>query len=454
MADSKITALTALTSADPANDMIPIVDVSDTPPASGNTKRISINNILAASGTATLASATITGAATVGTTLGVTGVSTFAAGTALLPALTTTGDTNTGIFYPAADTFAVTTGGTERYRVNSTGLGIGVSHTNDLHVKGASGGTTIRLEAITDGLLALIGSASGLISGSPANNLAIRAENGLYLSGGGNATQFILNSAGNLGIGVTPSAWNSDYKALQIKGSSLSNNGGAADLWLAANVFVDSSVQVTYIVNAAATRYRQTAGTHIWDTAVAGTGAIPFTQAMTLTAAGGLLVGVASNPNTARAYFRYDTVTTQPVINSASVVAASTSWSHFIGQSGNGSSITTNDIYIYGNGNIQNVNGVYGTISDLRLKENIADARNYLSDLLKLRVVKYSLKEEASAVANKLGFIAQEVEQVFPAMVDTDPNDGNKGIKTSVLIPMLVKAIQELTARVQTLEAR
>jgi hypothetical protein len=136
------------------------------------------------------------------------------------------------------------------------------------------------------------------------------------------------------------------------------------------------------------------------------------------------------------------------------VVAASTSWSHFIGQSGNGSSITTSNIFIYGNGNIQNVNGVYGTISDLRLKENIADARNYLADLLKLRVVKYSLKEEASEIANKLGFIAQEVEQVFPAMVDTDPNDGNKGIKTSVLIPMLVKAIQELTARVQTLEAR
>jgi hypothetical protein len=67
MADSKITALTALTAADPANDMIPIVDVSDTPPASGNTKRISINNILACSPTATLASATITGDLTVDT---------------------------------------------------------------------------------------------------------------------------------------------------------------------------------------------------------------------------------------------------------------------------------------------------------------------------------------------------------------------------------------------------
>jgi hypothetical protein len=69
MADSKITALTALTAADPVNDMFPVVDVSDTSmAASGTTKKISVNNILGASGTATLASATITGALTVDTT--------------------------------------------------------------------------------------------------------------------------------------------------------------------------------------------------------------------------------------------------------------------------------------------------------------------------------------------------------------------------------------------------
>jgi hypothetical protein len=144
MADAKISALTNLTAADAINDMIPIVDVSDTPPASGNTKRISINNILSSSPTAsgaltvtglvTAGSATITGAATVGTTLGVTGVSTFAAGTAALPALTTTGDTNTGIYYPTADAVGVTAGGAEVTRVTSTGLGIGVTPNTPLAI--------------------------------------------------------------------------------------------------------------------------------------------------------------------------------------------------------------------------------------------------------------------------------------------------------------------------------
>jgi len=78
MADSKITALTALTAADPVNDMFPVVDVSDTTmAASGTTKKISVNNILSSSPTAsgafsvtglvTAGSATITGDLTVDT---------------------------------------------------------------------------------------------------------------------------------------------------------------------------------------------------------------------------------------------------------------------------------------------------------------------------------------------------------------------------------------------------
>jgi hypothetical protein len=60
-----------------------------------------------------------------------TGVSAFSAGTALLPAITTTSDTNTGIFFPAADTIAFTEGGSEVARFNSAGnLGIGTTTPN------------------------------------------------------------------------------------------------------------------------------------------------------------------------------------------------------------------------------------------------------------------------------------------------------------------------------------
>ena len=49
-----------------------------------------------------------------------TGVATFAAGTAAAPAITFTGDTNTGIYSPGADTIAFAEGGTEALRINSS----------------------------------------------------------------------------------------------------------------------------------------------------------------------------------------------------------------------------------------------------------------------------------------------------------------------------------------------
>jgi len=120
-----------------------------------------------------------------------------------------------------------------------------------------------------------------------------------------------------------------------------------------------------------------------------------------------------------------------------------------------GSAAGSDRIYIYGNGNIVNTNNSYGTLSDVKLKENIVDATPKLADLMRLQVRNFNLKLEP--INKHIGFVAQEFEQVFPAMIDESPdldeNNNNlgtttKSIKTSVLIPILVKAIQELSAKV------
>jgi hypothetical protein len=71
-------------------------------------------------------------------TLTTGGAAVFTAGTVSAPAITTTGDTNTGIFFPAADTIAFTEGGAESMRIDSSGfVGIGTtSPTTALQVNG------------------------------------------------------------------------------------------------------------------------------------------------------------------------------------------------------------------------------------------------------------------------------------------------------------------------------
>jgi len=282
----------------------------------------------------------------------------------------------------------------------------------------------------------------------------------------------IKDASGNVGVGVTPSAWGT-FKAIEMNGGSLgSYTGNNLQITLSQNAYYNGTNYI-YKNTQVASRYAQDTGAHIWYNAASGTAgnAITFTQAMTLDASGNLLVGSTSNPNTARMYVRYDGVTTQPVINSASTTSASTSWNHFLGQSGNGSSITTNNIFILGNGNVQNTNNSYGPISDIKVKENIKDATPKLEKLMQVRVVNYNLKGELGYETHtQIGVIAQELEQVFPGLVhetadkDMEGNDlgtTTKGVKMSVFVPMLIKAIQEMKSiiddqatRIAVLEAK
>lgn len=126
------------------------------------------------------------------------------------------------------------------------------------------------------------------------------------------------------------------------------------------------------------------------------------------------------------------------------------------------SDATNTKLQIFSNGNVQNLNGSYGTISDIKNKENIVDATPKLDKLLALKVRNFNLKDDDTKL-KQIGFIAQEFEEVFPSMIEESPDldiDGNKtgettkAIKTTVLVPILVKAIQELNAKVTALEAQ
>jgi len=106
-----------------------------------------------------------------------------------------------------------------------------------------------------------------------------------------------LDSSGNLGLGVTPSAW-SVIKAIQIgstAGSSIYADNGSTIAGVASNAYY-SSTGWKYFGTALASRYEQSIGAHQWFTAPSGTAnnAITFTQAMTLDASGRLGINVTS----------------------------------------------------------------------------------------------------------------------------------------------------------------
>jgi hypothetical protein len=96
------------------------------------------------------------------------------------------------------------------------------------------------------------------------------------------------------------------------------------------------------------------------------------------------------------------------------------------------------------------------SISDIRTKENIRDSEDGLDVIMKLRPVRFDFKEEFKDAKNELGFIAQEVEEVFPEIVsewkDYTDEITYKTLGQGGLIPVLVKAIQELTERIKVLE--
>jgi len=123
---------------------------------------------------------------------------------------------------------------------------------------------------------------------------------GAYARGGGSNSATLGNTSitktllyGNLGLGVTPSAWESAYRAFQWSTLGSIYQGNSANIGFGNNMYVNSAGNNIYITSNYATLSDQYNGQHRWFTAPSGTAgnAISFTQAMTLTSTSNLLIG-------------------------------------------------------------------------------------------------------------------------------------------------------------------
>ena len=103
-----------------------------------------------------------------------------------------------------------------------------------------------------------------------------------------------------------------------------------------------------------------------------------------------------------------------------------------------------NDLYVNGS--------IYNT-SDAILKENVvALSESSKANLLNLKAVEYSFKVD-STQQRHYGFIAQEVEQIYPELVKTSAV-GYKTVNYLEMIPMLVSKMQDMQREIDELKAR
>ena len=172
------------------------------------------NDVTALKLNALIADAVPTSSLSLNSTTGTIGLFSSGTGTAATPAIQPTGDTNTGIFFPAADTIAFAEGGAEAMRIDSSGnVGIGTTSPNSRLSITTSAATIASFDSTaTDGgyitfsrsavAKGYIGISSPLIANTFNNDLGIRSDANLILATGGNTERLRIDSSGNVGIGA------------------------------------------------------------------------------------------------------------------------------------------------------------------------------------------------------------------------------------------------------------
>ncbi len=213
------------------------------------------------------------------------------------------------------------TADTTRATIDSSGnLGLGVTpiaSTGRLQVQGENASTSLagvptvslidgnandeysilRFATSTNGSIAVIGAKATTTGAYPSSvgQLEFGVQNGASTT-----TVATMTAAGNMGLGVTPSAWNSSFRAMQLGNSGyLFGRASQTQMEMGNNAVFDATdTRWEYITTNTAQRYLQdaTSNSHQWFTAPSGTAGDPisFTQAMTLDYLGNLGIGTTS----------------------------------------------------------------------------------------------------------------------------------------------------------------
>ena len=432
----------------------------------------------------------VTNAATFDSTVTATGLITangkvsFPAGTAAAPSLYSGSDTDTGIYSPGSDQFGITTGGTSRVVVNSSGnVGIGTTSNYDdsvLEVRKASGGDGVAIrvtnDATTNGSLAGViftNSTSDFTSSAIAhkrNDNALIFFNGQTAGGGGfaNAIEAMrLDSSNRLLVGTSsntlsnasvvirgnPAASGVDG-VIQLSRDSLPN---ATTSGVGTIFFTDNSSNIGARIGGVADAAWTSGTSHPTRLVFSTTadGASSPAERMRISSNGQIYTGAAT-PGASAFGFSINRNGLQGLLECYRNVGNNSQTAIIGGNAG--------EAYIEGDGDLKNTNNSYGAISDIKLKENIVDASSQWGDLKALQVRNYNFKPETGYNDHtQIGLVAQEVELVSPGLVSESPDvdeEGNdlgtvtKSVNYSVLYMKAVKALQEAMERIETLEQR
>jgi hypothetical protein len=199
------------------------------------------------------------------------------------------------------------TGNTERMRITSAGnVGIGTSSPGyQLDVSATGSVTALRIANTAN---------AGVYANWSRPNQSYLMAMDINNNGGtdfslynatSSALMYQISSSGNLGLGVTPSAW-SQGKAFEFVNSGYGLWNGGSSTYITANMYYNGGFKYAN-TGSQASNYYQYQGQHIWNIAPSGTAgnAITFTQAMTLDNSGNLGIGVTSP--TSRLHIQSDT---------------------------------------------------------------------------------------------------------------------------------------------------